>query len=319
MTQQNAINYLPAPPIAALQAGYPTTHLHIWGMGKITTSSTRFFNTTLLTTAELCRYATIDTPALGDTVEYEVLLKAGSYSLVIYGQKSTDRGVVGFYIDNRYVGRFDLYAASATPRNLQVVDFTIASSGWHSVKVVTVGKNSASSNYFLSLSAIHIRPQAITLITPFQPIRINCGATTDYTDPSGNLWVPSLFSDGLGSNYDIESFTGPYTVTGTDKQTLYKTETSLEPGTFSYKLPIFNPGAGHILNLHFSENNKTAANQRVGTVALNGANILTDFDIFVQAGGRNKALIKTFNNLNLTACVITITNTLINAIELLKV
>jgi len=47
-------------------------------------------------------------------------------------------------------------------------------------------------------------------------------------------------------------------------------------------------------DLHFAELTWTAAGQRKFNVAINGTNVLTGFDIFAAAGGRNRAITEQF-------------------------
>src|SRR5262249_32728307 len=63
------------------------------------------------------------------------------------------------------------------------------------------------------------------------------------------------------------------------------------PG-FSYNLVGLTPGVAYTIRLHFVEPTMTSAGQRVFNVSLNGAAFLSNFDIFVAAGGMNKALVR---------------------------
>jgi fibronectin type 3 domain-containing protein len=65
-------------------------------------------------------------------------------------------------------------------------------------------------------------------------------------------------------------------------------------GNSSYTIPNLTPGASYSVRLDFSENVATAAGQRVFNVAINGIQVLTNFDIFATAGGAFKALAEQF-------------------------
>ena len=237
--------------------------------------------------------------------------------MTVYGHQTTTRAVAGFYFDNTFIGAVDYYSPVANNKKIDSINFTVATSGLHSVKVINASKNYDANGETLGLSVIRIDPQAITVPNPFVPFRINAGATANYTDSQGRLWAPNLFDDYAGRSYDLIAQMGAFTVTGTNDQTLFKTEYSRDTaGSFKFTLPIYQPGAGYELKLYFAENYHNAAGLRVGSVSLNGNTLLSNFDIFAQAGGKNKALIKTFSNLTLSACQITFTNTLVNAIEL---
>jgi glucan endo-1,3-alpha-glucosidase len=64
--------------------------------------------------------------------------------------------------------------------------------------------------------------------------------------------------------------------------------------SFSYTIPGLTAGATYKVRLHFAELTWTAAGQRKFNVAINGTNVLSAFDIFAAAGGRNKALTEQF-------------------------
>ena len=299
------------------ESKYPTSHLHIWGYGK--PPSGKIFNVTTQTAAELGRYATLSNNLIGDTVEYEVILKAGTYTLTVFGHQTTTRAIAAFYFDNSFIGSVDYYNSVAVNKKVDTINFVCPTSGLHSVKVINASKNWNANGETLGLSVIRIDPQAITAPNPFVPFRINCGATTNYTDSQGRLWAPNLFDDYAGRSYDLVSQLGNFTVEGTNDQTLFKTEYSRDTaGSFKYNLPIYQPGAGYEVKLYFAENYHNSAGLRVGSVSLNGNTLLSNFDIFAQAGGKHKALIKSFSNLVLSNCQITFTNTLINAIELTR-
>ena len=66
-------------------------------------------------------------------------------------------------------------------------------------------------------------------------------------------------------------------------------------GTFTYTIPGLTPGSPYSVTLYFVESYWTAAGQRLFSVAVNGATVLSGFDIFAAAGGANKAIARTFN------------------------
>ena len=66
-------------------------------------------------------------------------------------------------------------------------------------------------------------------------------------------------------------------------------------GDFSYVIPNPTPGTAYTVRLDFCENIATAVGDPVFNVAINGAPVLTNFDIFAAAGGAFKALTRQFN------------------------
>ncbi len=65
-------------------------------------------------------------------------------------------------------------------------------------------------------------------------------------------------------------------------------------GEFTYTIASRTPGSAQTVTLYFAESFWTAAGQRTFNVALNGATVLTAFDIFAAAGGTNRAVARSF-------------------------
>jgi hypothetical protein len=87
--------------------------------------------------------------------------------------------------------------------------------------------------------------------------------------------------------------TNPVNITGVTNaapESVYQTERN---GAFSYVVPGLAPGGSYTILLHFAETYWTAAGQRVFNVSINGATVLSNFDIYAAAGA-NKALVEQF-------------------------
>jgi N-acetylneuraminic acid mutarotase len=61
---------------------------------------------------------------------------------------------------------------------------------------------------------------------------------------------------------------------------------------FTFAVPV--TAGSYAVRLHFAENVQTAAGKRTFDVDLEGARVLSDFDIYAAAGGRNKAIVREF-------------------------
>ena len=61
-----------------------------------------------------------------------------------------------------------------------------------------------------------------------------------------------------------------------------------------YRMGGFTPGSGHSVTLYFVEHFWSAAGKRVFNVIINGNGVLTDFDVFADAGGQYIAVQRTF-------------------------
>jgi hypothetical protein len=74
-------------------------------------------------------------------------------------------------------------------------------------------------------------------------------------------------------------------------QAVYQTE---RYGNFTYAFTGLTPGVNYKVRLHFAETYWTAVGQRRFNVSINGAQVLTNFDIIAAAGAPNKATIQEF-------------------------
>jgi trimeric autotransporter adhesin len=79
-------------------------------------------------------------------------------------------------------------------------------------------------------------------------------------------------------------------VTNAAPMSVYQSERA---GAFTYTIPGLTAGAQYTVLLHFAEFYFTAAGQRLFNVAINGTQVLSNFDIYATAGA-NKALVEQF-------------------------
>jgi hypothetical protein len=118
-------------------------------------------------------------------------------------------------------------------------------------------------------------------------LRIAAGQTADYTDTDGNVW--SADEDYTGGTSAAAA--APLAIANTKDPTIYSGQ---RYGTFSYQLPVTN--GAYTVTLKFAEiyDGITGPGQRVFDVSINGATVLTGFDIFAVAGARDVAHDETF-------------------------
>jgi beta-glucanase (GH16 family) len=125
----------------------------------------------------------------------------------------------------------------------------------------------------LSNEAVVKLPSAGTTV---QAIAISSGSlvgTENFVQDTGfNLGATNAYPDVI----DVSKVTNPA------PQGVYRTE---RWGPTTYTIPNLTPGDSYTVRLHFAETAFAAAGQRAFNVAVNGAPALTNFDIFVAAGG----------------------------------
>ena len=132
--------------------------------------------------------------------------------------------------------------------------------------------------------------QTTTTVTQ-EPIFINCGSNSSYFDGE-NTWVP----DRAFLNGDFDTYQTTAGIANTPIQKIYKTERyNKQPSAMKYSIPLQN-GRYDVL-FHFAELYLNSEGQRIFSVELEGDLALIHFDIYKEAGGHNRALVK--QNLNI--------------------
>jgi len=111
--------------------------------------------------------------------------------------------------------------------------------------------------------------------------RINVGGQTTYVDPSGNQWLSD--NSYVNTGFPV---TRSVAIAGTNMPTLYQVgrwdDASGEEMRFSFPVPAGTYG----VRLHFAEtwSGITAPGMRLFNVAIEGVRVLSNFDVFAQAG-----------------------------------
>lgn len=125
---------------------------------------------------------------------------------------------------------------------------------------------------------------AATPVTANGVIRIKAGSTSEFKDSSGNVWQAE------------QGFSGGETVEHTD----LAIANTKEPGLFQsehYSMDSFSckvPNGKYVANLYFAEtyDGITGPGQRVFSFNVQGHEF-KDFDVWVKAGGANRAYVET--------------------------
>jgi len=154
--------------------------------------------------------------------------------------------------------------------------------------------------------------------------RVNCGDEKAYTDQAGQAWLPdqeftpaAKYGAVGGKIITREELK---TVAGTPAPQVYRTE---RYGMTQYQFVL--PSGTYTARLHFCEtfSGITAAGMRVFSVKAQGKTVVADLDVFKDAGGFAKPLIKEVANIAVTDGKLVLEfgpkaqNTEINGIEIL--
>jgi len=94
-------------------------------------------------------------PADGDNVSYKVYLAKGTYTLIVFGGKDTNAGIMDIDIDGTEVASFDQYADTQTTNvRFEKTGINITSDGIKTLRFRVDGKNANSTDYIIRVSYI---------------------------------------------------------------------------------------------------------------------------------------------------------------------
>jgi len=134
-----------------------------------------------------------------------------------------------------------------------------------------------------SLAPHPITPESAPPVEVTPPVRIHCGATDKMTDTEGNVWLADEgYADG--DTYEVDDAQ----IANTQDPAIYHTE---RYGMTAYNFGV--PNGHYTVKLHFAEvySGITGPGDRVFSFDVQGHEF-KDFDIWVKAGGPDKAYIQ---------------------------
>ena len=121
---------------------------------------------------------------------------------------------------------------------------------------------------------------------PAPVYRIRCGSNIPAPPYQQDQYFTGGGTAGTGQTIDTSGVVDPA------PQAVYQT---IRDGDFSYLFPGLTAGATYTVRLHFAESFTNFIGDRVFNVALNGAQVLSNFDIIAVAGGTEKAVVEQFD------------------------
>ena len=165
--------------------------------------------------------------------------------------------------------------------------------GTHTVAVAFTNDYSARKcDRNLYVDVVSLTPVSTTTTTPPPTVPTSLAITTPFKMTSGTSGVSGWNADGGYSGGSTANYTGTVALgTSTTPEAIYRNE---RYGAFTNTFTGLDASKTYSLNLHFIESYVNAAGQRIFNVTVNNNPVLTNFDIFAQAGGKGIALVKSF-------------------------
>ena len=124
-------------------------------------------------------------------------------------------------------------------------------------------------------------------VEPEDEVHLNCGGFTRdgfKGDPGYLDGAPGFTTEKIDTNVPMAA-----------PEAIYQT---VRWGACTYPFQLKpRPGETYTVRLHFAEISEKEAGKRIFNISINGITVLTDLDVFHQAGGKYKALVKQFTGI----------------------
>ncbi len=194
------------------------------------------------------------------------------------------------------------WTISEHPEQTWITGMTPASGsliGGGSVDItVTVDRNNLSPGAYQGALLIHSLSADLNITVLLNvidltniAIRINAGGGS-YQDNQNNSWnADKAYSIGGFGYENGQTYSTSHTISGTSAQALYKSE---RWGMTAYRFDV--PNGLYQVILHFAEIYCTQVNQRKMSVSIEGTTVLSNLDIYREAG-HDVALSYTYSNI----------------------
>lgn len=130
------------------------------------------------------------------------------------------------------------------------------------------------------------RAQTVAAAVVTTPFDINAGGPAEGSYVADTAYTGGALSSGTTATIDTSAVSDPAPMQ------VYQ---SARIDDFTYAYQGLTPGALYTVRLHFAEYIWSASGQREFNVAINGTQVLTNFDIYAAAGAKNKAIVEQFN------------------------
>jgi hypothetical protein len=167
--------------------------------------------------------------------------------------------------------------------------------------------NNQNKNLAFNSRENAVNPPQLVLVSgaTASTVRINSGG------PTATVSLGTFAADNYFAGSTV-NYTNAVAIANTTDDVIYQTyrrPTATTSGVMSYNIPVTN--GTYTVKLHFAEIAQTAAGARTFNVTAEGGSWLSNYDIFVAAGGANRAVVETKNvtvndgtlNLNFTSLV----------------
>lgn len=132
----------------------------------MTPTATTGFTTLTQSTNDIGNGVRMNTPALNDSIEWDVVLAAGTWTLELMSRKDASSAILTVALSSdgssyTDVGTIDLYNGSTVYNQLSsLTGISVAATGRYRLRLKAATKNASSSNYAAYLNGLRLRRTA---------------------------------------------------------------------------------------------------------------------------------------------------------------
>jgi hypothetical protein len=248
--------------------------------GSTFRTTTAIHNTTAPTLYQTIRYGTFSYQFSVPAGNYQVNLKFAEIFYTTTGARQFNVAINGTTV----LSNFDIVAAAGGAFTAIDKSFQVATSGGSIAIQFTLG--SADSPQVNAIEIVASSggppPPPPPPPPPSGTVRVNAGGP-GYADPLGQVW--SADTGFIGGS----TFATGTAIQNTTTPQLYQ---DIRYGAFTYQFAV--PSGNYQVNLKFAEIFYTTSGVRKFNVSINGASVLSNFDIVAAAGSAFKAVDRSF-------------------------
>ncbi|MCL6591741.1 MAG: malectin, partial [Firmicutes bacterium] len=231
---------------------------------------------------------------------YMVTLYFAETYLTASGQRRFNVSINGATV----LSNFDIYASAGGQNKAIARSFTTTanSDGQIVIQFASVTQNPKINGISINPSGSNPTPTP-TPARSATPTPTRTATTPTPASDSGSISIACGSSSAVGNFQADQYYSGGSTYRNSNTIDVSQITSNPPPaalfnneryGAMSYTIPGFTAGSSYAVTLYFAETYLTASGQRRFNVSINGATVLSNFDIYASAGGQNKAIARSF-------------------------
>jgi len=203
-------------------------------------------------------------------------INAGTYSVSMKWKGNTSRGQLNFKVDGTQLGgTLDQYSSTQTYPTTTFGTVTFSTAGTHKLRLTVTGKNSASSNYYLSADNFTFTPSnpppAQVAAPAFSPAggTYSSAQSVTISTTTGGASIRYTTDGSTPSETSGTAYSGPVTVGATTTLKAIAYESGMTDSTVSSATYTISSGGATV---SFEAENLAVTNSGVGTSVQTDAN-----------------------------------------------